>query len=97
MTKIGEIINYEDEFKFITGKDLNHNKNSEVTSVGYIDDINHIISNKNKEELERITDDKHKLVVEIYNINVLKVKNDKTQILQVEKTCQALLSKTGKV
>ena len=46
MTQIAKIINNPDDYRFITRRELRHNKTSELDSCGYVDDINHIISNK---------------------------------------------------
>ena len=53
MTKIREMIENEARFKYITNTETTNDKSSEVESSGYVDDINHIASNKNKEELEK--------------------------------------------
>ena len=38
-----EIINDDSAFKYITGRDRIHNKTSEVNSVGFVDNISHIM------------------------------------------------------
>ena len=85
MTTINKMIHNEVLFKYITEKELNHNKTSEVESTGFVDDLSHTISNKNIEQLELTTSDAQELVTSLYNENLLKVNRDKTHILQIEK------------
>merc|ERR1711954_124423 len=94
MTKIEETINNDKEFEYITGDKLEHNKTSEISSAGYVDDINHIASNKDTKELQSVSQDIHKLTRKIYNHNRLMVNDTKSQILQIESnTSEALNEK----
>ena len=90
MTQIAQTLRNPEVFKFITGKKLSNNCTSKVSSCGYVNNINHITSNDNKDKLERITQDAHILTVNIYKENRLLVNDNITRTLQVEKnTCEA--------
>ena len=47
-----------------------------------MDNINHVISNDDIEELQKITKDMHDLIVRLYREKILKVNEDKNQVLQ---------------
>ena len=98
MTKLEDTINNEKEFEYITGEKLKHKKTSEISSAGYVDDINHIASNKEIRELQIVTQDIHKLTRKIYNHNRLMVNDGKSQILQIESnTTEALNENRDKI
>ena len=46
MSQIEETMNNEESYRYITGEDITHDKTSTINSSGYVDDINHIASNK---------------------------------------------------
>ena len=84
MSQIEESINNEETYKYITGEEITHNKTSTINSSGYVDDINHIASNKSKDQLEKVTQNIYKLTRNMYNENRLKVNDSKNQLLQIE-------------
>ena len=61
-----------------------------------MDDVHHLLSNIEKEELERVTKEKFDLTMKLYSKNLLNVNEDKAQILQVENTTTDLLDESGK-
>merc|ERR1711954_252121 len=84
MSQIEETMNNDENYKYITGEDLTHNKTSTIKSSGYVDDINHIASNNSKEQLQEVTQYIYKLVRTMYSENRLKVNDSKNQLLQIE-------------
>ena len=84
MTQIERPIRNNEDYKMITGQDLTHDNSSVINSAGYVDDINHIASNHDKDKLEQTAQDIYRLTKHLYNENNLMVNNLKTQILQVE-------------
>ena len=63
---------------------MRNNKSTKITSIGYLDDINHLLSNSDITQLEEAAQDIHNLVVKLYSQNILKVNSEKTQMLQIE-------------
>ena len=51
MTQISQLMNNQEDFKFITEREYLHDGSSRLASTGYVDDINHAGSNSNKEQL----------------------------------------------
>ena len=84
MTLIGSIIKDDQLFEYITGQLPLNNKTTNIASTGYVDDVNHVCSNKDVIQLEKATSDMNTLASEIFRENRLKVNQEKTQILQVE-------------
>ena len=77
MSQIEDSINNEEAYRYITGDDITHDKTSTINSSGYVDDINHIASNKSKDQLEKVTQNIYKLARNMYNENRLKVNDSK--------------------
>ena len=90
MTQIERLIRNNEDYKMITGQDLTHDNSSVINSAGYVDDINHIASNHDKDKLEQTAQDIYRLTKHLYNENNLMVNNLKTQILQVEVVRQSM-------
>ena len=63
MTLMKMIMKDKELFKFITGRKFSHNNTSKQESEGYVDDISHISSNTNKDELGKFTKDTHEATV----------------------------------
>ena len=98
MTLISQIIKDDSLYQYITGELPTNNKTTKTSSTGYVDDMNHLCSNKDIDQLEKATEDMNKLLNEIYRENRLKVNHDKTQILQVESnTSDALKNNRYKI
>ena len=85
MTQIEALLKNPQAFEYITGTQLTNDLSSDIASCGYVDDINHLISNESKDELAKTTQDAHNLTVNLYTENRLLVNDGKTQTLQVEK------------
>ena len=84
MTQINKLIENQELYKFITGRNYWHNNSNKLVSSKYVDHINHVGSNRNKDKLETFIKDAHDLTVQLYTENRLSVNCEKTQILQVE-------------
>ena len=52
MTQISRIIKDVEFFREITGNIPANNQTSDLASAGYVDDINHVACNANKDDLE---------------------------------------------
>ena len=85
MTSIKPIIESKELTKYIMKEENKELQTTEIESSGYVDDINHLIANKSKDDLEKQTQGIYKLVTKIYTENRLMVNEGKSKILQVEK------------
>ena len=84
VTEIKEILNDNDTYKEIVGKDMVIEDDKDTESTGYIDDVNHVISANNKDILEIKLNQLYSLLQEIYNNKKLQMNGDKTAFITFE-------------
>ena len=63
---------------------MNHHRNTSTEFISYEDDLNYIISDRNKDKLERYTNELFLITHHLFKIKMLKMKDKKSQVLQIE-------------
>ena len=69
MTSIKPIIESKELTTYIMKEENKELQTTEIESSGYVDDINHLIANRSKDDLEKETQGIYKLVTRIYTEN----------------------------
>ena len=83
-TCVDNIMNNQSHFMRITNKPQNDHENVEHVSVGYIDDVSHVVGLDTKEELELYLEDLYSLLESMNHNKRLQINGGKTQVLTFE-------------
>ena len=75
-----------DLFQKITGKTIKSNKNIKHKIISDVDDMQHIISRNNYQEIKEYMQDLHLLLIKYYEHNNLKINAQKTEYLFFDKS-----------
>ena len=83
-TKIKEVMKDNERYKEIVKKELTPTNNPDHTSIGYIDDVTHVMGLEDKEEQECYLNDLYSLLEKHYNNKILQINGAKTQFLTIQ-------------
>merc|ERR1711954_500584 len=83
ISKLDQITNDKEITRILTGKEIEKLKDTNQTSVSYVDNLSQVLAHKNSLILQTFIQTTYEITVEYFKVNLLSINQDKTELMVI--------------